>query len=74
MTERKIIVRQTPALELPGDIEFRCPECSRLCKTNPKTRGVQHSLPTCKQWEEACRTEGGVAELLVKSGVAQRLH
>jgi phage FluMu protein Com len=68
-----IIVKQTPELVLPHDIEFACPHCKRLCKTNARTRGVKHSVPTCKDWN-AITTPEGFSDLLVLAGVVQRLQ
>jgi hypothetical protein len=68
-----IIVKQAPELVLPGDVEFACPHCKRKCKTNAKTRGVKHSLPTCKDWN-AITTPEGFSDFLVAAGVVQRLQ
>lgn len=68
-----ILVRQTPELVLPGDIDFACPHCGRICKTNPKTRGVKHSVPTCAGWDAVVATDDA-SEFLLLAGVVQRLQ
>jgi len=70
----KVVLRQEPAeLVLPGDMTFRCPACGLQCKTNAKTRGVKHQLPTCKRWDEAVQTKEGPGQFLIEAGVCQPL-
>lgn len=70
----KVVLRpEAQELVLPGDMEFPCPACKALCKTNAKTRQVKHALPTCARWEEAIKTKEGPGQFLIEAGVVQLL-
>ena len=70
----KVVLWQQPQeLVLPGDMQFACPSCGGIVKTNAKTRQVKHQLPTCPRWDEAVKTKEGPGQFLIEAGVVQPL-
>lgn len=70
----KVVLRPEPQeLILPGDMQFNCPSCGLVVKTNAKTRAVKHQLPVCKRWEDAIATKEGPGQFLIEAGVVQPL-
>jgi hypothetical protein len=59
------------AVETPERVEFACPQCNGACVMYPRASPVpvQHSVPTCKAWQEIEGKKDDVERFLIKAGV-----
>ncbi len=63
-------------VEVPEEKHFDCPHCGKDCVMFPKAKpiGVQHSLPTCRQWKLIEGKKDDVERFLIKAGVHLLVH
>ena len=58
-------------VDVPAVKHFTCPDCKAQCVMYPRSKpmGVQHSIPTCKTWQQVEGRKDDLERFLIKAGV-----